>query len=103
VLHRWSLPRRSSREPAHFRYFNVELGTPAFRWWRWEIGAERAEEQSEQPLSVEAAHYAVAGKVYVGNPTADWSKTTIVELVSTGGLRDGLTVPGTPGGIVKVR
>jgi hypothetical protein len=80
-----------------------ELGTPAFRWWRWEIGAERAEEQSEQPLSVEAAHYAVAGKVYVGNPTADWSKTTIVELVSTGGLRDGLTVPGTPGGIVKVR
>jgi hypothetical protein len=32
-----------------------------------------------------------------------FSKTTIVELVSTGGLRDGLTVPGTPGGIVKVR
>jgi hypothetical protein len=69
VLHRWPLPKHSSRESANSCHFNVELGTPAFRWGRWEIGAERAEEQSEQPLSVEAAHYAVAGKVYVGNPT----------------------------------
>jgi hypothetical protein len=79
-----------------------DSGTPAYRWWRWEIGAPVAEELPGQVLTVEAAHYAVGGHVYVGNPSADWSKTTIVQL-SASGLRSGLVVTGTPGGIVQVR
>jgi hypothetical protein len=80
-----------------------EQGTPAYRWWRWEIGAASAEEVPGQALSVEAAHYVVGGKAYVGNPSADWSETTIVELDPSGAMRAGLVVPGTPGGIVQVR
>jgi hypothetical protein len=76
-------------------------GTPGYRWWRWQIGAPNAEEVPNQPLTVEAADYQVDGKSYVGNPSADWSKTTIVELDPKGALREGLTVTGTPGGIVR--
>lgn len=78
-------------------------GAPGFRWWRWEIGAETAEEIPNQELTVEAAHYVVGGKTYVGNPSADWATTTIVELDPEGALREGLSVSGTPGGLVKVR
>jgi hypothetical protein len=80
-----------------------ELGTPAYRWWRWEIGASDADEVPGQALTVEAAHYVVDGKVYIGNPSGDWSRTTIVELSSSGELLAGLNVPGTPGGIVRAR
>lgn len=78
-------------------------GVPGYRWWKWEIGAERAEEIPDQPLTVEAAHYPLDGKMYVGNPSADWSKTTAVGLRPDGELREGVRVTGTPGGIVRVR
>lgn len=77
-------------------------GVPGYRWWRWEIGEDHAEEVPDQPLTVEAAHYAVDGKTYVGNPSADWSETTITELRADGELRDGAKVKGTPGGLVRV-
>lgn len=70
-----------------------DSGTPAYPWWRWEIGAPSAEETG-QALTVEAAHYTVGGRVYVGNPSADWSKTTRVQLSESGALRAGLTVTG---------
>jgi len=79
------------------------LGVPAYRWWRWEIGASEAQEIPDQPLTVEAAHYVVDGRTYIGNPSADWSATTIVELDPEGSLREGLNVTGTPGGLVRVR
>jgi hypothetical protein len=78
------------------------LGTPAYRWWRWPIGAAAAEEIQDQPLTVEAAHYVVDGRTYIGNPSADWSTTAIVELRPDGELRNGITVQGTPGGVVHV-
>jgi hypothetical protein len=55
------------------------------------------------PREIEAAHYVVDGKTYVGNPSADWSATTIVELDPEGALRVGLTVEGTPGRVVRAR
>jgi hypothetical protein len=79
-----------------------KLGAPGYRWWRWEIGADHAEEIPNQELTVEAAHYTVDGKTYLGNPSSDWSKTTMVELVPSGDLREGITVQGTPGGVVRV-
>jgi hypothetical protein len=105
----------ASDEVGFFRaYYADEIGVtretwqdsqsvPAFRWWRWEIGAPQAEEIPNQELTVEAAHYVVDGKTYVGNPSADWAATTIIEIDPNGALRDGLTVTGTPGGLVKVR
>jgi hypothetical protein len=78
-------------------------GVPGYRWWRWEIGTEQAEEIPNQELTVEAGRYFVDGKTYVGNPSADWSATTIVELDAGGELREGLTVQGTPGGVVLIR
>jgi hypothetical protein len=78
-------------------------GVPAYRWWRWQVGAATAEEIPDQPLTVEAAHYVVGGKTYVGNPSADWSATTITALDPIGALRAGLTVQGTPGGVVRVQ
>jgi hypothetical protein len=78
-------------------------GVPGYRWWRWSIGADEAEEIPGQTLTVEAAHYDVDDKTYVGNPSDDWSRTTIVELDAAGVLREGITVDGTPGGVVRVR
>ena len=78
-------------------------GAPGYRWWRWEVGAERAEVVPGQQLTVEAGRYFVDGKTYVGNPSADWSKTTIVELDPAGSLHEGLRVQGTPGGVLRVR
>jgi hypothetical protein len=78
-------------------------GVPGYRWWRWEIGADEAEEIPGQSLTVEAAHYEVDAKTYVGNPSDDWSSTSIVELDAAGALRDGITVEGTPGGVVRAR
>jgi len=83
--------------------FQDKQGAPGYRWWRWEIGADEAEEIPNQKLTVEAARYFVDGKTYVGNPSADWSETTIVELDASGALHEGLTVQGTPGGLVRVR
>jgi hypothetical protein len=105
----------ASDEVGFFRaYYDDEIGVtaetwqdsqsmPSFRWWRWEIGAPQAEEIPNQELTVEAAHYVVGGKTYVGNPSADWAETTIVELDPSGALREGLIVLGTPGGLVKAR
>jgi hypothetical protein len=78
-----------------------KLGAPSYRWWRWELGADHAEEVPDQELTVEAAHYTVDGKTYVGNPSSDWSATTIVELDPSGEFREGITVRGTPGGVVR--
>ncbi|MFZ5893344.1 MAG: hypothetical protein ACOY0T_19950 [Myxococcota bacterium] len=77
-------------------------GEPGYRWWRWEIGSATAEEIPGQDLTVEAAHYVVDGKTYVGNPSADWAETIITELNKAGELRPGLRVQGTPGGVVRV-
>jgi hypothetical protein len=77
------------------------LGVPAYRWWRWEIGTEMAEEVPGQELTVEAAHYSVDGKTYIGNPNSDWSATTIVELDPAGEFHEGITVQGTPGGVIR--
>jgi hypothetical protein len=77
------------------------LGLPAYRWWRWEIGTEVAEEVPGQALTMEAAHYGVDGKTYLGNPSSDWSRTTIVELDPAGALHQGITVQGTPGGVLR--
>jgi len=78
-------------------------GTPGYRWWRWKIGADVAEEVPGQELTVEAAHYVLDGKTYVGNPSADWSETSVTELRPDGELRAGVKLQGTPGGIVRVR
>lgn len=78
------------------------LGTPAYRWWRWHVGESTAEEIAGD-LTLEAATYEVGGRIYVGNPSADWSTTTLVELAPTGAPRTGITVTGTPGGVVEVQ
>lgn len=83
--------------------FSDSLALPAYRWWRWDIGADQAEELEGQDLSHEATSYAVGGKTYIGNASVDWSSTTLFELDAIGGLRQGITVPGTPGGVVRVR
>jgi hypothetical protein len=79
------------------------LAKPAYRWWRWSIGAKEAEEIPGQDLSLEASHYEVDGKMFLGNPSEDWSATTIVELDAEGELSPGVTVQGSPGGIVRVQ
>jgi hypothetical protein len=77
------------------------LGVPAYRWWRWEVGNEVAEEVPGQDLTVEAAHYSVDGKTYLGNPNSEWSATTIVQLDPSGEFHAGITVQGTPGGVMR--
>jgi hypothetical protein len=52
---------------------------------------------------LEASHYEVDGKMFLGNPSEDWSATTIVELDAEGELSPGVTVQGSPGGIVRVQ
>jgi hypothetical protein len=79
------------------------LAKPAYRWWRWSIGAKEAEEIPGQDLSLEAAHYEIDGKMFLGNPSEDWSSTTLVELDVPGELKPGITVEGSPGGIVRVQ
>jgi hypothetical protein len=79
------------------------LAKPAYRWWRWSIGAKEAEEIPGQDLSLEASQYEVDGKIFFGNPSEDWSATTIVELDAEGDLSPGVTVQGSPGGIVRVQ
>ena len=78
-------------------------GAPSYRWWKWEIGSDRAEELPDQELTVEAAHYVLDGKTYVGNPSANWAETTIVELQADGTLHEGAKLKGTPGGVFRVR
>lgn len=83
--------------------WNDTLAMPAYRWWRWSIGADEAEEIPDQDLTLEASHYEVDGKVFLGNPSEDWSSTTLVELDAEGELENGVTVQGSPGGVVRVR
>lgn len=78
------------------------LAMPAYRWWRWTIGTDQAEEIPGQDLALEASHYEVAGKMFLGNPSEDWSATTLVELDAEGELENGVTVQGSPGGVVRV-
>jgi hypothetical protein len=79
------------------------LAMPAYRWWRWSIDAEEAEELPGQDLSLEASHYEIDGKTFLGNPSEDWSSTTLVELDAQGELKPGITLQGSPGGIVRVQ
>lgn len=78
------------------------LAMTAYRWWRWSIGTDEAEEIEGQELSLEASHYAIDGQMFLGNPSEDWSPTTVAELDAHGELNTGITVQGSPGSIVHV-
>lgn len=105
-----------SDEVAVFRaFYGDELGAtaanwpetkllPAFRWWRWSVGTEIAEELPGQELSLGGGYvFREPGHTYVTYSAADYSSTTLTELDENGEIVPGVTVQGYPYGIVRVR
>jgi hypothetical protein len=68
---------------------------PAYKWYRWQIGAPSAEELPDQAPSVEGSEFRVVdGKVLSFANNAEYSETTLIELDDEGYQHPGLVVPG---------
>lgn len=77
---------------------------PAYTWYRWKLGEATATELPNQMPSSEGGEWLrLDGAPYTYNPNADYSKTTLFELNSSGELKEHLTLPGWTAQLIRVR
>lgn len=85
--------------------FDAVWGGEVWRWWRFELGSSTpAAPVTSLPLSNGGGgEVMVEDKTYVRNATADFARTTLLDMSAEGEPISGLTLRGYPYGIVRLR
>ena len=85
--------------------FDAVWGGEVWQWWRFELGSSApATPITSLPLANGGGgELSVEGRSYVRNATADFARTTLLDMGAEGEPIEGLTLRGYPYGIVRVR
>lgn len=85
--------------------FDAVWGGENWQWFRFELGSDAAATPvTNLPLSNGGGgELIVEGRSYVRNATADFARTTLLDMGAEGEPVEGVTVRGYPYGIVRVR
>jgi hypothetical protein len=79
-------------------------GQSAWRWWRWDVVTDAAEELSElRPSTADVLWFQVGRRVFGTETKTDYSETTLIELTAEDGPRRALTAPGFLHGVAQIR
>ena len=97
----WHTESASEPTPANWDAMRGEAG---FRWWRWRIGSEAADEIVDQDSAANTVQLrTVDGKVFALRYTPNFSSTTLEELRPDGSIIPGLTGQGGIYGVIRMR
>jgi hypothetical protein len=79
-------------------------GQPAWRWSRWDVVANQlVAVEALAPATADVLWFQLDGKVFGTETTADYAKTTLIELTAEGDPKPALTVPGFLHGMARIR
>jgi hypothetical protein len=88
------------------RPFTGDVGphvtSPAYRWWRWDRRTGTAAEVPGDAFAAGGLRVPLEGRTYVTQSTADFARTTLVEMTRDG-LAPGVSFRGFPSGVVRAR
>ena len=76
---------------------------PAYRWWIWRIGEPEATvAQTGEAVVVTGQRFNVDGTPYLVDATEDYSSSTLISFSDEGEIVEGLTVRGSPRGVLRI-
>ena len=76
---------------------------PAYRWWVWQIGEPEATlAQTDEAVVVTGQRFVVDGNPYLVDATEDYSSSTLISFSDEGEIIQGLTVRGSPYGVLRI-
>jgi hypothetical protein len=78
-------------------------GTAAWGWAAWEVSDEELTELDLEPSTADVLSFEVNERVFVGQTTPEYDRTTLIELTAEGGPKPALESPGFFSGLAKIR
>jgi hypothetical protein len=78
-------------------------GTAAWSWIVWDVSKEKVSELDLEPSTADVLSFEVDGRVFVGQTTAEYESTTLIELTAEGGPKSALESPGFFSGLAKIK
>lgn len=77
---------------------------PSYKWYRWDIGSDAAEELPDQAPSSEGSNWAkIDGRLFTYSANPEYSETTLVELKEDGTSHELRKIPGWSAAMIRAR